>query len=87
MGYLGRLLWTLQKAALPLIGSVLKPLAKSVLAPLGLTAAPSATNAATHKKMFGTAIHLSDLTKQTTLIISNEETISWKLINLLMNLL
>ena len=77
MGYLSILLRTLQKAALPLIGSVLKPLAKSVLTPLGLTAAPSATNAATHKKMlFGTGIHLSDLTKQTTLIISNEETIS-----------
>ena len=87
MGYLGRLLWTLQKAALPLIGSVLKPLAKSALTPLGLTAAPSATNAATHKKMFGTGIHLSDLTKQTTFIISNEETTSWKLINILMNLL
>ena len=53
-----------------------KPLAKSVLTSLGLTAAPSATNAATHKKMFRTGIHLSDLTKQTTLIISNEETIS-----------
>ena len=52
-----------------------KPLAKSVLTSLGLTAAPSA-NAATHKKMFGTGIHLSDLIKQTTLIISNEETIS-----------
>ena len=55
---------------------MLKPLAKSVLTPLGFTAAESATNAATHKKMFGTGIHLSDLTKQTTFIISNEETTS-----------
>ena len=36
-----------------LIGNVLKPLAKSVLIPLGLTAAASATDAAIHKKMIG----------------------------------
>ena len=34
---LGRLLGLLLKAGLPLIGNVLKPLAKSVLIPLGLT--------------------------------------------------
>ena len=45
--------------------NVLKPLAKSVLIPLGLTAAASATDAAVHKKMFGSGF--------TTLIISNEE--------------
>ena len=50
---------------MPLIGNVLKQLAKSVLIPLGLTAVESATDAAIHKKMFG-----SDAT---TLIISNEE--------------
>ena len=50
---------------MPLIGNVLKPLAKSVLTPLGLTAAASATDAAIHKKMFGPGF--------TTLIISNEE--------------
>ena len=33
--------------------NVLKPLAKSVLIPVGLTAASSATDAAIHKKMFG----------------------------------
>ena len=38
---------------LPLIGNVLKPLAKSVLIPLGLTAAALATDAIIHKKMFG----------------------------------
>ena len=38
---------------MPLIGNVIKLLAKSVLIPLGLTAAASATYAAIHKKMFG----------------------------------
>ena len=52
-GFLGRLLGPLLKTGLPLIGNVLKPLAKSVLIPLGLTAAASATDAAIHKKMFG----------------------------------
>ena len=44
-----------------LIGNVLKPLAKSVLIALGLTAAASVTDVAIHKKMLG-------------LTISNEET-------------
>ena len=52
-GFLGRLLGPLLKTGLPLIGNVLKPLAKSVLIPLGLTAAASATDAAIYKKMFG----------------------------------
>ena len=38
-GFLGRLLGPLLKTGLPLIGNVLKPLAKSVVIPLGLTAA------------------------------------------------
>ena len=64
-GFLGSFLGPLLKTGLPLIGNVLKPLAKSVLISLGLTAAASATDAAIHKEMFrsGTA----------TLIISNEE--------------
>ena len=33
--------------------NVLKPLVKSILIPLGLTAAASATDAAIHEKMFG----------------------------------
>ena len=45
--------------------NVLKPLAKSILIPLESTAAASATDAAIHKKIFGSAI--------ITLIISNEE--------------
>ena len=48
-----------------LIGNVFKPLAKSVLIPLGLIAAESSTDAAIHKKIFGSSV--------TTLIISNEE--------------
>ena len=50
---------------MPLIENVLKPLAKNVLMPLGLTAAVLATDVAIHKKMFGSGF--------TTLIISNEE--------------
>ena len=43
-GFLDRLLGPLLKTGLLLIGSVLKPFAKSVLMPLGLTAAASATD-------------------------------------------
>ena len=64
-GFLGRPLGPLPKPELSLIGNVLKELAKSVLVPLGLTAVASATGAAIHKKMFGSAI--------TTLILSNKE--------------
>ena len=64
-GFLGIFLGSLLKNGLPLMKNVLKPLAKSVLIPLGLTAATSATGAAIHKKMFGSG--------NTTLIISNEE--------------
>ena len=49
-GFLGRLLGPLLKAGLPLIKTVIKPLAKSVLIPLGLTAAASAADAGIHKK-------------------------------------
>ena len=45
--------------------NVLKSLAKSVLISLGLTATASATDAAVHKKMFGSGF--------TTLVISNEQ--------------
>ena len=45
--------------------NVLKPLAKSILIPLESTAAAAATDAAIHKKIFGSAL--------ITLIISNEE--------------
>ena len=49
-GFLGRLLGPLLKTGLPLIKNVIKPLAKSVLIPLGLAAAASAANARIHKK-------------------------------------
>ena len=48
-GFLGRLLGPLLKTGLPLISNVTKPLAKSVLTPLGLTAAASAADAGMHK--------------------------------------
>ena len=38
---------------MPLKGNVIKPLAKSLLIPLGLAAAASATDAAIHKKILG----------------------------------
>ena len=44
-GFLGRLLGPLLKAGLPLIGTVLKPLTKSVLITLGLTVVASAIDA------------------------------------------
>ena len=49
-GFLGRLLGPLLKTGLPLMKSVIKPLAKSILIPLGLTAAASAADAGIHKK-------------------------------------
>ena len=49
-GSLGRLLDTLLKTRLPLIKNVIKSLAKSVLIPLGITAAASAADAEMHKK-------------------------------------
>ena len=63
--FLGRLLGPLLKSGLPLIGNVLKPLANSVLTPLGSPLAASVTDPSNHKKMFGSGA--------TTLIISNEE--------------
>ena len=49
-GFLGWLLGPLLKTGLPLISNVIKPLDKSVLIPLGLTAAASAADAGIHKK-------------------------------------
>ena len=50
-----------------------KALAKSVLIPLWLTAAASATDVAIHKKMFGSRTLPPDVASRTTLVISNEE--------------
>ena len=49
-GFLGRLLGPLLRTGLCLMKSVIKPLLKSVLVPLGLTAAASAADAGIHKK-------------------------------------
>ena len=64
-GFLGRLLEPLLKTGLSLMRNIFKTLAKSVLILLGLTAAASTTDAAIHKKMFGSG--------NATLKISNEE--------------
>ena len=67
-GFLGRLLGPLLTTGLPLMKSVIKPLAKSVLLPLELTAAASTADAGIHKKILG-----SGHNNNTTLIISNDE--------------
>ena len=66
--FLGRLLGPLLKTGLPLIENGIKPLAKTVLILLGLTAAASAADAGIHKKILG-----SGHNNNTTLIISNDE--------------
>ena len=66
-GFPGRLLGPLLKTGLPLIRNVIKPLAKSVLIHLGLTAAALAADAGIHKKILGSG-------NMTKLIISNDET-------------
>ena len=64
-GFLKRLLGSLLKPGLPLMKNINNPLAKSILIPLGLTAAASAADAGIHKKILGSGT--------TTLIISNDE--------------
>ena len=68
-GFLGRLLGPLLKTGLPLIKNVIKPLAKTVLIPLGLTAAASTKDSGIHKKILGSGNRPSS----TRLIISNDE--------------
>ena len=67
-GFLGRLLGPLLRTGLPLMKSVIKPLAKSVLVPLGLAAAASAADAGIHKKILE-----SGHNNNTTLTISNDK--------------
>ena len=52
-GCFGRFLGPLLKTGLSLMKNVIKPLAKSVLISLGLTAAASAADAGIHKKILG----------------------------------
>ena len=63
-GFLGRLLGPLLKARLPLMKNRIKPLAKSVLIPLGLTAAAWAADAGILQKIWRSG---------TTPVISNDE--------------
>ena len=75
-GFLGRLLGPLLKTGLPLIKNVIKPLAKSVLIPLGLTAASSAADAGIHIKILGSGYRPScsfSHYNTTTQIISNDK--------------
>ena len=65
-GFLGRLLGPLLKTGLPLIKNVIKPLVKSILIHLDLTAAASAADAEINKKILGSG-------KPPTLIMSNDE--------------
>ena len=81
------MLGPLLKIVWPLTANVLKPLAEGVLVPLGLTAAAATTDSTIQKTFFGSErpcmsarvakvsdlSHPSELAKQTTLIISNEE--------------
>ena len=61
-----KLLGPLLRTGLPLMKNVIKPLVKSVLIPLELTAASSAADAGIHKKFLGSG-------HNKTLIISNDE--------------
>ena len=65
-GFLGSLLGPSLKTGLSLITNVIKPSAKIVLIPLGLTAGASAADTRIHKKILGPG-------NMTTLIISNDE--------------
>ena len=49
-GFISRLLAPLLRTRLPLIKNVIKPLAKSILIPLGLTATALAADVGIHKK-------------------------------------
>ena len=65
-GFHGRLPGPLLETELPLMKNVTKPLAKSVLIPLGLIAALSAADAEIDKNILGSG--------NTTPIVSNNET-------------
>ena len=62
--FLGRLIGSLLRNGLPLLKNVLQPLAKSVLMPVGLTAAAASKTEIVNKKKFGSGM--------TIFITSNE---------------
>ena len=64
-GFLVRRLYRLSKTGPPSMKNLIKPLAKSVLIPLGLTAAASVADASMHKKILGSGT--------TAVTISNDE--------------
>ena len=70
-GFICRLLGPLLKSGLSLIKNVIKPLAKIVLIPLGLTPVASAADAGIHKKILGSGN--SSSSHNTVLIISTDE--------------
>ena len=72
-GFLGRLLGSLLKTGLPLIKNVIKPLSKSVLIPLGLTAAAAAAADVGIDKKNLESGHSSSSHKNTVLLISNND--------------
>ena len=76
-GFLARLFGPLLKTGLPLMKNLIKPLAKSVLILLGLTAAASAADAGIHKKILGsgttTRIILNDKMKHIIKIVKSLE--------------
>ena len=76
-GFLGRIHGPLMKVCLSLMKNIIKPLTKSLLISLRLTAAASATDAAIQnsKKFHGYRYHdrTAFSTGTTALIISNEE--------------
>ena len=67
----GRLLGPSLKTRLPLGKNILETLANSILIPLGLTAAVSATDAANHKKIFGSGMTI-------LIFLMNKWMMSWK---------
>ena len=78
-GFFGRLLGPSLKTGLPPIKNVIKSLAKSVLIPLGLTAAESGADTGIQKKILGSGRGHSSFSalphhpSSTTLIISNDK--------------
>ena len=68
-GFSRRILGSLLKTGLSLIGNVLKLLAKNILIPFGSTTTASGSGAAIHKKMFGSGF----ITRCSDLDCSHEE--------------
>ena len=71
-GFPDRILGPLLTTWLPLMKNVIKPLAKSVLIPLGLTAAASAADAGIQKKILGSGNNNNN-NNNTILVKSNDD--------------